>query len=356
MAERPAIPSSYVTAETNGIPSSGMASPPAIQAIALTKEYGTLRAVEDVNFSVARGEVVGFLGPNGAGKSTTMRILSGLLAATTGRAYVAGIPVAARPEEVKRRLGYMPENNPLPEDLRVIEYLRFRARLKEIPRKKVNERVDEVMDVCGLHRKTRRRIIGTLSKGYRQRVGIAEAILAEPEVILMDEPTIGLDPHQILGIRRLIDSLRGRMTIMLSSHILPEIEMCCDRVIIINKGRIVAEGTSSVLRAKLFAHSKWRLRLGGDIVSFERRLPELAPRLFVTTRGLADANGFTEFHLQGPQDDTSAGEDLLNALIKDGQWRVREFAHLDPSLEDIFLAATHHGNDDSFAPIPRFKK
>jgi ABC-type Na+ transport system ATPase subunit NatA len=167
-----------------------------------------MTAVADLSFAVARGEIIGFLGPNGAGKSTTMRILTGYLPATSGTVRICGHSVATDPDAVKRLIGYMPENNPLPEDMRVSEYLYFRGRLKEIPRRKLGPRIDEVLELCDLKR-VRHKIIGQLSKGYRQRVGIAEAILAEPPVIIMDEPTIGLDPHQILIVRDLIAGLRG---------------------------------------------------------------------------------------------------------------------------------------------------
>jgi len=328
------------------------AATPSLQAIALTKEYGSIRAIENLNFSVARGEIVGFLGPNGAGKSTTMRIFSGLLEATSGRAYVAGIPVARYPDEAKRRVGYMPEHNPLPDDMRVWEYLDLRARLKELPRKKIKPRVDEVIEMCGLQNKTRRKLIGTLSKGFRQRVGIADAILAEPEVILMDEPTIGLDPHQILSIRRLIDSLRGRLTVLISSHILPEIEMCCDRVMIINQGRLVAVGTSASLRRELLARSQWRVRLKGDVSAFEQMLPEVHAGLRLAACSATDGDGFVEIRLEGPANEPGLGENLLLAVTRHAGWRVREIALLEPGLEEIFLAATKQG-EDPLAPLAR---
>jgi ABC-2 type transport system ATP-binding protein len=328
---------------------------PALEVVSLTKEYHGVRGIEDVSFKVARGEVVGFLGPNGAGKSTTMRILAGLLAATSGRAYVAGIPVAARPDEVKRHLGYMPENNPLPEEMRVVEYLRFRARLKEVPRRKLKARVEEVMELCGLHRQARRRLIGALSKGFRQRVGIADAILNEPDVILMDEPTIGLDPHQIVSIRRLIDSLRGKQTVLLSSHILPEIELCCDRVMIINQGRLVAAGTSASLRRELLPRAEWRVRLHGDVGAFELLLAEVNERLRLTMRREKDADGFVELRLEAPAEDVGVGEAVLEAVMRRGQWRVREFALVDPGLEQIFMAATNQSLDETLAPYPRLR-
>jgi ABC-2 type transport system ATP-binding protein len=187
--------------------------PLAIEVSHLVKTYAGVTAVADISFTVARGEIIGFLGPNGAGKSTTMRILTGYLPATSGSVRICGLSVAQQPDEIKRKIGYMPENNPLPEDMRVSEYLYFRGRLKEVSRRKLGPRIDEVLELCDLKR-VRHKIIGQLSKGYRQRVGIAEAILAEPPVIIMDEPTIGLDPHQILIVRDLIASLRGRMTVV----------------------------------------------------------------------------------------------------------------------------------------------
>src|ERR1035437_631227 len=250
---------------------------PAIEVSHLVKTYAGVTAVSDISFTVARGEILGFLGPNGAGKSTTMRILTGYLPATSGSVSICGIPVATRPNDVKRRIGYMPENNPLPEDMRVSEYLYFRGRLKEVPRRKLGPRIDEVLEQSDLKR-VRHKIIGQLSKGYRQRVGIAEAILAEPPVIIMDEPTIGLDPHQILIVRDLIASLRGRMTVLISSHILPEIEMTCDRVLIINQGRIVAQGTPADLRREVLGRSTYELEVAGDTTSLPLLLATIDPR------------------------------------------------------------------------------
>src|SRR3954463_9139347 len=242
-------------------------SPPTtIEVSHLVKTYGAVTAVSDISFSVARGEIIGFLGPNGAGKSTTMRILTGYLPATSGSVRICGLPITTRPDEAKRRIGYMAENNPLPEDTRVSEYLYYRGRLKEIPRRKLGPRIDEVLELCDLKR-VRHKIVGRLSKGFRQRVGIAEAILAEPPVIIMDEPTIGLDPHQILIVRDLIASLRGRMTVIISSHILPEIEMTCDRVLIINQGRVVATGTPADLRREVFGQSRYHIEIAGDIAA-----------------------------------------------------------------------------------------
>src|ERR1044071_2601868 len=266
-------------------------APVAIEVSHLVKSYGGVTAVSDISFVVARGEIVGFLGPNGAGKSTTMRILTGYLPATSGMVRICGVPVATHPDEIKRRIGYMPENNPLPEDMRVSEYMYFRGRLKEIQRRHLGPRIDELLEICALNR-VRHKIIGQLSKGYRQRVGIAEAILAEPPVIIMDEPTIGLDPHQILIVRDLIASLRGRMTVIISSHILPEIEMTCDRVLIINQGRVVAQGTPADLRREIFGHSTYKLELAGDVEALSTTLTEVDASLRVTEQTEPGADGF----------------------------------------------------------------
>jgi ABC-2 type transport system ATP-binding protein len=314
----------------------------AIAVSHLVKSYAGVTAVNDISFTVAQGEILGLLGPNGAGKSTTMRILTGYLPATSGSVSVCGFPVTTQPDEVKRRVGYMPENNPLPEDMRVSEYLYFRGRLKEVARRKLGPRIDEVLELCDLKR-IRHKIIGRLSKGYRQRVGIAEAILAEPPVIIMDEPTIGLDPHQILIVRDLIASLRGRMTVIISSHILPEIEVTCDRVLIINQGRIVAQGTPADLRREILGHSTYALEYAGDAGRLPALLAPFSPAVEIAAQGEPDAAGFRHATLT-----TSAGEDLgeplLRALLGDNL-RVRALSRAQPTLEDVFLAATRRSWD-----------
>ncbi len=315
---------------------------PAIEVSRLVKSYAGVVAVSDISFTVQRGEIVGFLGPNGAGKSTTMRILTGYLPATSGSVTICGIPVATHPNEIKRQIGYMPENNPLPEDMRVSEYLYFRGRLKEIPRRKLGPRLDEVLEVCDLKR-VRHKIIGQLSKGYRQRVGIAEAILAEPPVIIMDEPTIGLDPHQILIVRDLISSLRGRMTVIISSHILPEIEMTCDRVLIINQGRVVAQGTPAELRREIFGHSTYELELAGDLAALPPVLIGVEPTLQITEQAEPHADGFQRVTLTTARED-ELGDSLLPALLSAG-YRVRGLTRAHPTLEDVFLAATRRSWD-----------
>jgi ABC-2 type transport system ATP-binding protein len=332
-----------------------------LHATGLGRRFGDLWAIRGMDLDVLRGEVLGLLGPNGAGKSTTMRILTGYLPANSGTVHICGQPVASHPEATKRHVGYMPENNPLPEDMRVSEYLWFRGRLKEMPRAKLRARIDEVLELCDLKR-NRHRILGRLSKGNKQRVGIAEAILAEPAVIIMDEPTIGLDPHQIIIVRNLIASLRGRMSVIISSHILPEIEETCDRVLIINGGRIVAQGSPADLRHEIFGHTTYRLELAGDPAGLAVHLAALEPTLRIAAQEEPNADGFRLITLM-TEAEADLGEKLLQALPAAG-YRVRALGRTQPSLEDVFLAATRRSWDarlpdkkategDARAPLPK---
>jgi len=308
----------------------------AVVAEKLTKRYGSLTAVEDLSFSVAPGEIVGFLGPNGAGKSTTMRILSGTMSGTSGRASIWGVSVALDPAGAKRHLAYMPENNPLPEDLRVEEYLTLRARLKDVEPSRVGERVRKVMDDCDLTRRASGRLIGQLSKGFRQRVGIADALLAEPKVVILDEPTIGLDPHQILGIRDLIRSLRGKMAVLISSHILHEVEQVCDKVVIINRGRLVAQGRTEDLRRELLPEVSFTLVTRADEAALLDACRTIEPAATVAT--LPSSDGWSTFRISLPTG-SPARETLAGGLIAAGI-SLREIAEDRFGLEDIFLAAT----------------
>jgi ABC-2 type transport system ATP-binding protein len=206
----------------------------------LTKRYGDIVAVRDVSFSAAQGQILGFLGPNGAGKTTTMRILTGFLPATSGTATVAGFDVFEQSEEVRRRIGYLPENPPLYPDMTTVSYLRFVARIKGMAKDAVDDAIERVIRICGLE-SVRERLLGHLSKGFRQRVGLAQALIHDPPVLVLDEPTIGLDPRQIIEIRSLIRQLGGERTVILSTHILPEVAQLCDKVVIINEGRVVLE-------------------------------------------------------------------------------------------------------------------
>jgi len=311
---------------------------PSIRVENLTRQFGGLTAIQNVSFTVNRGEIVGFLGPNGAGKSTTMRILSGIMPATSGSAWVSGVAVAQDPQLVKQRIGYMPENNPLPDDMRVIEYLRFRARLKGVSGRKLRDTVQEVMETCDLARTARRKIIGTLSKGFRQRVGIADALLGNPEVIIMDEPTIGLDPHQIQGIRKLINNLRGRLTVVLSSHILPEIERSCDRVIIINRGRIVASGTSDSLRQEFLPGNRFELQVAGSERSVTEALKAKGFEVEILQSETLEDNILNlTLRVEGSGE---LGPQLIAALNDAANCTLRSLAPRVPNLEEIFLAAT----------------
>lgn len=305
----------------------------------LTKVYGGVKAIDNVSFRIGKGEVVGFLGPNGAGKSTTMRIISGLMPATSGSVSICGESVAINPDAARKHIGFMPENNPLPEDLRVREYLTFRAGIKGVPRSEIRARVDESMDICQLLRKASNKIIGNLSKGFRQRVGIADAILSCPEVIIMDEPTIGLDPHQILAIRALINSLRGKMSVIISSHILPEIELMCDRVMIINQGTIVASGSSESLRKEFISREKYGISLRADPSKMREMLGRICSGVEIVSESKPDSAGYYDYILS-TDENSDLGCTLIREFSKDSAFGLREVYHKKPSLEEIFMAAT----------------
>jgi ABC-2 type transport system ATP-binding protein len=212
----------------------------------LTKRYGDIVAVRDVSFSAAQGQILGFLGPNGAGKTTTMRILTGFLPATSGTAKVAGFDVFTESAEVRRRIGYLPENPPLYAEMATESYLRFVARIKGMPKAAIEDAIERVVKLCGLDA-VRGRLLGHISKGFRQRVGLAQALIHDPPVLVLDEPTIGLDPRQIIEIRSLIRELAGQRTVILSTHILPEVSQICEKVVIINEGRVVLEEDMATL-------------------------------------------------------------------------------------------------------------
>ena len=311
-----------------------------IQAENLSKSFGPIHAIEDISFEIHKGEVIGLLGPNGAGKSTTMRILCGLVEATSGSAYIGGISVVENPDAIKKIVGYMPENNPLPEELRVIEYLRYRAKLKGIACHEINNRVEEVLETCDLHHKARRRIIRSLSKGFRQRVGIADTLLTHPEIVIMDEPTIGLDPHQTKIIRDLINSRRGRMTFIISSHILPEVELLCDRILIINQGRIVAQGKSCVLRHEYVPGNSWRISTSGDNAKLREALLNLDPGSELPEEPEEQACPLPNSFIFKTNNLKITGNQIIEQIQKKTDATLTELAHLEPSLEEIFLAAT----------------
>lgn len=301
----------------------------------LTKRFGGFTAVDAIDFEVRKGEIVGFLGPNGAGKSTTMRMLSGFLPPTSGRAEVAGFDVFADSLRAREHIGYMPENVPLYLDMRVHEFLRYRAALKGVPGRRLKERVGDVLELCGL-KDMQRKLIGNLSKGYRQRVGLADAMSHEPDLLILDEPTIGLDPNQIRLVRDLIRNLRRHHTILLSTHILPEVEMLCSRVIIIDKGRIEALDTPQNLRA--------RLGQAGHIL-FDAVVPDAqaAASLLraldsvqsVSHRADGEWTVFTIYPKPGHDP-----RECLHQQAVDNKWRVREISRPPVSLEQVFAEVT----------------
>jgi len=301
----------------------------------LTKRYAGHTAVEDISFSVKRGEVVGLLGPNGAGKSTTMRILSCYLPATSGTVRVAGLDVYEESCDVRRRIGYMPENNPLHQDMRVREYLKFRARLKGLSWRRSRERVDVVMEQCGLT-EAGRRIIGHLSKGYRQRVGLADALVHEPELIILDEPTIGLDPSQIRSVRQLIRSLAASHTVLVSTHILPEAELTCSRLVFMYEGRILAADTPENLQRLMGSKSQVLAEIAAPLAELQACWAEMAE---IEYYDVTPADGDYVRCALTPRD----GLDLrprIFALVRERGWGLRELTRQRHSLEDIYVRVT----------------
>lgn len=303
----------------------------------LTKAFGPKKAINNISFNIKKGEVIGFLGPNGAGKSTTMRILAGLIPATSGIARINGISIALHPQKIKRNMAFMPENNPLPEDLRVIEYLRHRAGLKEIPKREQKKQIETVMDLCDLTHTASQKMIRTLSKGFRQRIGIADALLANPKVLILDEPTIGLDPHQILAIRHLIKNLQSQMTILISSHILPEIEVSCDQIIILNQGVIVAQGSSEALKKNFSPESIYKISAIANNSILQKIILNLDPSSTIIQENEKEGIITLYFTTLLPP---SFSEVLVEKIQQQSGWKLREIVRNEPTLEDIFLVAT----------------
>jgi ABC-2 type transport system ATP-binding protein len=303
-----------------------------IEVDGLTKYYGPVAAIQDVSFGVDKGQIVGFLGPNGAGKTTTMRILACYMPASSGRARVAGYDVFEQSLEVRRRIGYLPENVPLYADLTVAAYLDFVADVKGLGRAERRRRVGEVMARC-LIEDVQRRLIGRLSKGYRQRVGLAQALVADPEVLILDEPTIGLDPKQIIEIRSLIRSLAGEHTVILSTHILPEVSMVCEGVIIINRGRIVAKGSLDRLMHEMAPVARVQVQVDGppELVSVSlRALPGVTR---VEPRGVTDGVGTFVVEADRARD---VRRELFQ-LVAQQRWNLLELRSLGLSLEELFI-------------------
>ena len=301
----------------------------------LTKRYAGQTAIRDLNFEVGQGEIMGFLGPNGAGKTTTMRILASFMPPTSGRASVAGFDVFEQSLQARAHVGYMPENVPLYNDMRVTEYLDYRAALKGVPHRRVAERVGDVKELCGL-KEVEKKLIATLSKGYRQRVGLADALVAEPDLLILDEPTIGLDPNQIRQVRELIKNLGKQHTILLSTHILPEVEMTCSRVIIIHKGRIEACDTPENLLGQLRQAGGVVLEAKTGNDSGAQELKKISGVRDVTTENDGD---WKIFSLR-----VESGADVREEVFRlasERRWSVRELSQRRATLEDVFVEITH---------------
>ena len=306
-----------------------------IEVVNLTKRFAGRTAVRDISFTVQRGEIVGLLGPNGAGKSTTMRILSCFLPATSGTVRVGGLDVFHDSEEVRRRIGYMPENNPLHPDMRVREYLKFRGRLKGLGIRRSRERVDTVMEQFGLT-DVSKRIVGQLSKGFKQRVGLADALVHEPELIILDEPTIGLDPHQIRTVRQLIKNLAAKHTVLISTHILSEAELACNRMIIMRDGRVLASGTPEELQKLMAGRSQIIIEIAAPAVELEAcwaQIPE------VQNFNVSAADGEYQRCALTPRDGLDLRPQIF-LLAQERRWLLRELTRSRHTLEDIYVQVT----------------
>ena len=300
----------------------------------LTKRYVNIAAVDDISFNVGEGEIVGLLGPNGAGKTTTMRMITCFMPPTQGIATVAGYDIFNDSIQVRQQIGYLPENVPLYPDMRAIEYLMFRAKLKNIPRKERKRRIGFCLEMCGIS-DVQNQIIGTLSKGYRQRVGLADTLIHNPKILILDEPTIGLDPNQIRQIRRVIKDLGEKHTILLSTHILPEVEMVCGRVIIINKGKIVAMDTPENLMKQLRSTANVVLEIKGDGEKIKDNLSSVNGVRSVVWKEKGDANEFVVEAMEGKD----LREDVFKCIVENNHI-LREMKRQTITLEEIFHQIT----------------
>lgn len=300
----------------------------------LTKIYGTQRAVDNISFKVHTGEVLGFLGPNGAGKTTTMKAITSYLVPNKGEIHVGEFSVADQPEEVKKRIGYLPENNPLYNDMPVVDYLRFVAKMQGIDKSRITGRILEMVKLCGLEGEKHKKI-GELSKGYKQRVGLAQALIHDPEVLILDEPTAGLDPNQIAEIRDLIRTIGREKTVLLSSHILAEVEATCDRILIINKGKIVADGTPENLRKKAQGQEMLKLTIedaGKNEIT--AALQKISTIDWVNPVSGSD----NRFEIQS-RPNVSSRRAIFDICVKN-HWALTEMVIVETKLEDIFHELT----------------
>lgn len=305
-----------------------------IKVSGVKKKYPARLAVDNISFEVGRGEIVGFLGPNGAGKTTTMRMLTGYLPMSSGRIEVAGYNVAMQPQEVRKRIGYLPENCPLYPEMRVDEYLRFRAELKGVKASARKAKIAEVKEQCGLT-EVGRRIIGQLSKGYRQRVGLADSLVHDPDLLILDEPTVGLDPYQIRQVRELIKQLSEKHTILLCTHILPEVEAICERILIINEGRIVADDAEENLHRKLHASSVIEMEIRADREGAVARINAMEGVDVRNCNELSDG----WIWIETEADSSEMRVELFNLAVAEG-WALRELSEQEHSLEETFVQIT----------------
>jgi len=301
----------------------------------LTKKYGNQRAVDNISFEVKTGEVLGFLGPNGAGKTTTMKIITCYMAPNDGDVKIGDLSIHENQDEIKRKIGYLPESNPLYHDMPVLEYLEFAAQLQGVPDNMINKRIAEMVALTGLNKEKHKKI-GELSKGYKQRVGLAQAMIHDPEILILDEPTTGLDPNQIVEIRKLIKDLGKEKTVILSTHILPEVEATCDRILIINNGKIVADGTSEMLRKQ--AQGQEILRVTIDEAPGKDEIISALSGL--DSVGMVDPvkDAESSFVINS-KDNLSSRKNIFNLCVQK-KWVLTELTPLETKLEDIFRELT----------------
>ncbi len=299
----------------------------------LSKFYGAIPAIHEVSFSIQQGEITGFLGPNGAGKTTTMRILTGFMPATSGKASVAGFDVFDQSLEVRKRIGYLPEDVPLYRDMNVNAFLHFAANIKGVEKKQCASQVDAVIERCGIQG-VRNRLIGHLSKGFRQRVGLAQALIGEPDVLILDEPTTGLDPAQIIEIRELITALAREKTIILSTHILPEVSMICQKVIILNRGKIVAVDTTENLTSRMQKSSRVIMEVDGPVEEVRQSLQEVPGVLGVEQLEQVSDQIF-RYQIDSEKDQDVRRQ--LAAVTAAHNWGLLELRAAEMSLEDVFV-------------------
>ena len=300
----------------------------------LTKKYGEQKAVNDISFKIETGEVVGFLGPNGAGKSTTMKILTCFMAPSIGDITLDGISVIENQSLIKKKIGYLPENNPLYFDMSIVDYLRFSAEIQGVPREDIPGRIGEMIDLCGLHRE-KHKDINELSKGFRQRVGLAQAMIHDPEVLILDEPTTGLDPNQIVEIRKLIKELGKQKTVILSSHILSEVEATCDRILIINRGRIVADGTSETLRSQAGGQELLTVHIDAADELLQKSLLALG-----SVEKVSALEGKPGFYSIQSKPNMESRKAIFDLCVKK-KWYLLEMSGIETRLEDVFRDLTN---------------